>query len=257
MTAIPSFAYTYQTTGWTALINGGPETTAPAQGTQSAKLVVTNDPALNAALSWGDDIITGIAQQAYKGAMPNVADLQVSFSYKYTKMGIDTGYVQIVVKDTMLLGNSDDKVLYFGYLEVGQTVAAWTNQTISMTATGLTGTANSLLFEAVSSIHGYYDGTTPTVGSTLWLDNIQFGFLGVEENGNIASASVYPNPANNVLNISSKEDVASVRLMTTDGKVVATSTSTAVNVAELNAGIYLYEITTVSGKVARGNFAKN
>jgi hypothetical protein len=89
------------------------------------------------------------------------------------------------------------------------------------------------------------------------LDNIQFGFLGVEENGNIASASVYPNPANNVLNISSKEDVASVRLMTTDGKVVATSTSTAVNVAELNAGIYLYEITTVSGKVARGNFAKN
>lgn len=258
MTQIPSFAYTYQTTGWMALINGGPETASPFEGSQAAKLVVTKDPALNAALGWGNDTITGIAQQTYKGAMPNAANAQVSFAYKFTKMGTDSAYVQIVIKDTMLVGTTDDVVLYYGYKEINQTVAAWTTANITMTATGLTGTPNRFLFEAVSSIHGYYDSKVPTVGTTLWLDGVQIGFAGVEENGNVASASVYPNPANNVLNISSTEDVASVRLMTTDGKVVATAvSSTSVNVADLNAGMYLYEITTVSGKVARGNFAKN
>lgn len=79
--------------------------------------------------------------------------------------------------------------------------------------------------------------------------------LGLNEN--VISASVYPNPANDVLNIKTTEDVASVVITTTDGKVVATSNTTNVNVASLKAGMYIYQVTTVSGKVGTGNFAKN
>jgi hypothetical protein len=80
--------------------------------------------------------------------------------------------------------------------------------------------------------------------------------LGISENEMI-QASAYPNPANDVLNIKANEAIAGVTVMTLDGKIVSTSNEAFVNVADLNAGIYMYEAVTVSGKIARGNFAKN
>jgi len=70
-------------------------------------------------------------------------------------------------------------------------------------------------------------------------------------------ASVYPNPASDVLNIKSAEVIASVSVVTMDGKVLLTSASNSVNISELNAGTYVYIVTTVSGATAIGNFAKN
>jgi hypothetical protein len=78
---------------------------------------------------------------------------------------------------------------------------------------------------------------------------------GVDEN--VINASVYPNPANSVLNVTASEAVASVTIVTMDGKVVATSNGASVNVADLNAGMYIYTVTTVTGKTANGTFAKN
>ncbi|MDH4473890.1 MAG: choice-of-anchor J domain-containing protein [Fluviicola sp.] len=73
----------------------------------------------------------------------------------------------------------------------------------------------------------------------------------------ITEASVFPNPANEVLNIVTTEELAEVRIMTMDGKVAFISATSNVNVADLKSGMYLYEAITVSGKVARGNFVKN
>ncbi len=75
-------------------------------------------------------------------------------------------------------------------------------------------------------------------------------------NENVISAKVYPNPANDVLNISINEEIESVSIVTLDGKVVATSTGSTVNVAELTSGMYIYEITTANGNVARDTFMK-
>jgi hypothetical protein len=80
--------------------------------------------------------------------------------------------------------------------------------------------------------------------------------LGIAENDMIEAAA-YPNPATDVLNIKASEAIATVTVMTLDGKIVSTVNTASVNVADLTAGIYLYEAVTVSGKVARGNFAKN
>jgi hypothetical protein len=74
---------------------------------------------------------------------------------------------------------------------------------------------------------------------------------------NTVFASVYPNPATDVLNIKMNEEVASVVITALDGKTVASETSTSVNISGLNTGMYIYTITSVSGKVAKGNFVKN
>lgn len=255
MTPISGFAYTYSIPGWVG-INCGPETAAPYQGTQAAKLVVTNDPALNSALGWGDDIITGILQQRVSGPVANPANVVASLAYKFTKMGTDTAYIEIGIVDTMAAGASDDVFLYADWLEVPATVSNWTVANFQMQNLGGSGTPNRFYVLAVSSTKGYYDSQTPTVGTTLWIDDIRVGQLGVNENS-LSTVSVYPNPATTVLNIDSKEAISSVNIMTTDGKVVSTGTTSNINVEALNAGMYIYSVTTVSGKVETGNFVKN
>lgn len=76
-------------------------------------------------------------------------------------------------------------------------------------------------------------------------------------NENVISTSVYPNPTNNILNIVSSEEVANVSVVTMDGKVVANSTSTKVDVANLVSGVYIYQVNTAAGNVSRGTFMKN
>lgn len=255
MTQIPGTAYTYSFSGWSAL-NTGPESASPYQGSQAAKLVVTNDPALNAALNWGDDIIPGVMQQRIAGPVANAATLQASFAYKFTKMGTDTAYVEIGVVDTMAAGPSDDVFLYADWLEIPATVSNWTVANFSMQDLGETGTPNRFYILAVSSTKGFFDTQTPTVGTTLWIDDVKITTLGLNENS-ASTISVYPNPATSVLNIDSKEAISSVNVIAADGKVVATSTSSNINVEALNAGMYIYQVTTVSGKVETGNFVKN
>lgn len=101
------------------------------------------------------------------------------------------------------------------------------------------------------------DGTTATWGldAAITIFPIVDFTLGLNEN--VISSSVYPNPANAELNIKTTEDIASVVVTTTDGKTVATGTTSNINVASLNAGMYIYQVTTVSGKVGTGNFVKN
>lgn len=77
---------------------------------------------------------------------------------------------------------------------------------------------------------------------------------GIEEN--TISTSVYPNPANDVLNIVASEQIENVVILSLDGKVAATSTSSTVEVGNLTSGMYIYEVTTTSGKVSRDMFMK-
>lgn len=75
--------------------------------------------------------------------------------------------------------------------------------------------------------------------------------------GKTIETSVYPNPANDVLNIVANEEIANVSILSLDGKVVAKAANAkTINVAELVSGVYLYEVTTTSGKVSRDTFMK-
>ena len=90
--------------------------------------------------------------------------------------------------------------------------------------------------------------------------NISGDFASVEEN-TLTSVNAFPNPATDVLNISTNEPVASMKVMTMDGKVVIENNAVNdsfinVNVNDLEAGMYIYEVATAEGKVSRDSFMK-
>jgi hypothetical protein len=73
-------------------------------------------------------------------------------------------------------------------------------------------------------------------------------------------ASVYPNPASDVLNINLKANATTVSIISMDGKVVSTqnvsSNTVAVDLSNVLAGAYIYEIVAENGTVIRNTFVK-
>ncbi len=74
------------------------------------------------------------------------------------------------------------------------------------------------------------------------------------------TTSIYPNPADEVLNIEFNTTVKTVEIITLDGKIVTsknTDKSTAsIDVRSLTSGIYWCRITAVSGEITTHKFVK-
>ena len=110
--------------------------------------------------------------------------------------------------------------------------------------------------------NGYVNANPPTNSGSWTINSISFGGvtlqLGVEEENTISS-KVYPNPAENTLNVEMTEELVSVNVISLDGKIVISQVmngATSVDVANLTVGSYVLEATTVSGAVVRTNFIK-
>jgi hypothetical protein len=103
-----------------------------------------------------------------------------------------------------------------------------------------------------------YNGET-NVGSWT-INSITLGGLGVAKTNEMSNSFVvnaFPNPANEVLNITTNgTEVTSFNVYGLDGKLVATSNTTSVNVAALNAGMYIYEVVAANGAVVKNTFVK-
>ena len=83
--------------------------------------------------------------------------------------------------------------------------------------------------------------------------------VGLVENEIISS--IYPNPANDVLNIELKEIISTVLILSVDGKIISSQSvndlSTSIDVQNLSTGLYSYKIETKEGKILINNFYKN
>lgn len=81
---------------------------------------------------------------------------------------------------------------------------------------------------------------------------------GIAENN--LDITVYPNPAENVLNIDAAESLSSVKVIGMDGRVVidadVNGNNTSIDVSGLEAGSYYYEVVSVNGDVSRSSFVK-
>lgn len=247
-----------QTLGWgTGIFTA--ETGANAfAGTQSAKITTLNSPAINQAVGWGSDTIPGFIQQQIAGTIANPADLVLAFTLKYAPVNSDTALVVFEVYDTLLAGGTDDVLLFQGVAEIGVAVANWTPASLPLQANpNGTGTANLISIIATASAGGLFSSyAAPTPGSSLFLDNVSIGVASINEN-NLTASKVFPNPASDVLNVVVEGELSNVSIATLDGKIVKNSTTSTINVSDLNAGMYIYTVTTAAGKVATGNFVKN
>jgi len=86
--------------------------------------------------------------------------------------------------------------------------------------------------------------------------------VGVQDVSSSAAFSVYPNPANDVLHIASDTELNSARVFDVAGKLVKEvhiggAYSNAMDISELNNGVYILEIETVTGESNTSKILKN
>lgn len=165
----------------------------------------------------------------------------VSFWVKNTNASVDNKFrFWGQWRDTTgAISVSDDPFQPSTYIT--ESFATWTKITITSTAP-----ANAALIRA--SFRNYSNG------NEILIDNVVFyqGSASVKDN-NIAGLSVYPNPvADGTLYVNSNSSVEkSVAIFDILGKQVLNTTTSngAVNVADLNAGVYIVKVTE-EGKTA-------
>ncbi|MFC1733214.1 choice-of-anchor J domain-containing protein [candidate division KSB1 bacterium] len=90
----------------------------------------------------------------------------------------------------------------------------------------------------------------------LNLDDVEvLGTVGIEENGTKTILNVYPNPATDILNVVSYENISRVKLYNTVGLLMidrmVDNGSVQLDLAEISAGVYYLNIETQKGVTTR------
>jgi hypothetical protein len=84
-------------------------------------------------------------------------------------------------------------------------------------------------------------------------------FTGTDESS-LEVLSAFPNPTTDVLNINLNSNVETVSILSLDGKLISNEVVNAnkvvLNVADLAAGVYFYEVVTAEGTKLRNKFIK-
>ena len=74
------------------------------------------------------------------------------------------------------------------------------------------------------------------------------------------TATIFPNPANDVLNFKLNGNASAISILSLDGKVISSQevnqSNATVNVSNLVSGIYMYQITSANGTVTTNKFVK-
>ena len=192
------------------------------------------------------------ATQSYKGRV------FISKSGTQYQFGLDAASTTTNLDAT--LRNAGDVVLVvLGYDFSSMTLSLWINPTLSSFSAATPPTLTQVLTTAITDLGGFMfrqdtASTTPTmIIDELRIDTTIAGLLSVSQNNAIAGLKMYPNPVTNgVLYINTEANAErNVVIYDMVGKLVlnTTTTETAINVAGLNAGLYIVKITE-AGKTA-------
>ncbi len=180
----------------------------------------------------------------------------------------------IAVTDSNDLGTSNLLLQAGGFSDFGAAEQQpWPNGASEVPGTVVSGTivlAAPINFTAnpdyaVFLGNGYADANPPTNSGT-W-SNISITLYGVTENTASAESfdnlklNIYPNPANDVLNITSElATIQTVSVVDLNGRTVKqvelNKTYSQINVSDLNSGVYMLNIQTEEGKTVK-KFVKN
>ena len=92
----------------------------------------------------------------------------------------------------------------------------------------------------------YIDGNKAT---TITYDNTVS--LNEAFDSNTNKLSVFPNPVNDVLQITSEFEIQKISILEGDGKFIKSSTENAVSISELSTGIYIVQVQTTNGLITK------
>ena len=170
--------------------------------------------------------------------------------FKSAPMANDSGYCQI-----MFLANNDLDTVSFTRIDFTETVNEWTR--FSAPITPATGTPEKLSLFFSSSWGDGAQGEAE-LGSILFVDNVSFieNPLGVNEYYNSTDWNVFPNPATDMVNITSTfNQAATIEILDVTGKEVKfeniAAGNASVQIDDLVEGVYIYQIKTLKGEIAR------
>ena len=179
-----------------------------------------------------------------------------TFFYKYAPVNGDTAAVLCYFTKWNTATNSRDTIGGGGTF-INGTVSSFTQMSVPIT--WLTGapSPDSVQMFFISSA-----GVAPQINTSLIIDDVNMVLpIGVSESYKSNDISIYPNPATDVVNFSSKNDQpVSVDIFDFVGKKVASQSfkngKVSFSVSELPSGVYMYTILDSEGlEVKSGKFS--
>lgn len=182
--------------------------------------------------------------------LTNVNDSNVTATIAQINYTLNTNGYDAVVEIRYQAGTFFDSDNPFTTRVITTAVNNTTATNYNYTLTGLTpNTTYSYQFGAV----------TQNAGGIETGENAAFTTtapLGLNDNKQRLNFSMYPNPANNILNIDSENELKSVEIYSLLGQKVLLSTSKTVNVSGLSKGIYMVRVEDKNGAVATQKLVK-
>lgn len=172
------------------------------------------------------------------------------FLYKYAPVLTDSAYVEIEVSGTTT-------TLLAGGLSLPSTAGQWFEVGLPLTAQITAGAVDSIRVFFSSSV----PGTTGFAGTVLNVDGVRFGYVtlpnAIQELADKLDVSIYPNPASELLTISTAESTEGFTVTVADvtGKIVAAQNlqgnRTTIDVSEFANGTYIYRIADKAGIIVK------
>jgi hypothetical protein len=242
------------------------ETADPGEGLASVRMTSTYLPGASGAGAPSDTVGAMLFLGFYNlvtsenGIAYTSKPASVDFMYKSLPQGSDSGMVLVTLThwDAGLATTMTDG---FASMMFGTQVTSWT--TASMPIIWISAdTPDTLNIIATSSAIMLNDNTTYQMpGSELYLDNFSIVMTGVEEHIGKAQFKLYPNPAQDVLNIRSDfNGSATAVIYDVIGKQIRNISIedgfTNVNTSEFKNGVYFYQIVDEKGlALSNGKFS--
>lgn len=243
------------------------ETTAPNQGLVSAKIqtVKVFGASIPNPYTTGNIDTAGILVMGTVNASPpslsygkplSGRPATLSFTSKYSPMAGDSAFVLVYL--TKFNGSSRDTIAQGKYATGSATSAFEANSIIINYDLAFSSVwADTALVFASSSI---YNHPGAKIGSTFYIDAMSWaGYSGINENANLGSIAVFPNPASSVVNFQSSVSADAVEILDIIGRKIGSYLMTANNVAvstsDFAPGIYMYTVLNTKREVInRGKF---
>lgn len=183
------------------------------------------------------------------------------FWYKYTPSGTDTASFYMYLSKWNVATSSKDTIAW-GYWESAALQTSYLQKVVTLTYLSTTLFPDSA--GVLVSATGPGCLTCGNVGSTIWVDDISFsGWNGINEHPSSNDVIIFPNPANDYVNvIADVNDASSVIAYDATGRMVSSAVlnqamngtnrrSGVINISNLSIGLYSYSVVDKSGTVLK------